>query len=281
MRRRIIGWWSGGVTSAVACRLCLDLFDPEEVEIIGIDTHNEDEDTYRFKTDCEAWYGKHITFITNPRFNSIEEVWLKYRTLNVANGAVCSSQLKTMVRRQWQQDNDYTSQAFGFDIDECRRARAMAANHPDAKPIFPLLMYGLSKKECIKIVESAGLEIPRMYRLGFHNNNCFRTGCVQGGIGYWQKICREYPDKFDRMAAMEHRLTDMKSRPVTMLRDRSGERYTPMFLKPHPAYPHVKDISTAQGREVKPLIECNGFCGIDDLMPINPTQYELNFDSDD
>lgn len=27
-----------------------------------------------------------------------------------------------------------------------------------------------------------------MYKLGFTNNNCFGTGCVQGGIGYWQKV---------------------------------------------------------------------------------------------
>ncbi len=278
--RRVIAWWSGGVTSAVACKLCLELFGPDEVEIIGIDTRNEDEDTYRFKADCEAWYDKPISMITNPHFNSIEEVWIKYLSLNVANGAICSSQLKSRVRQKWQQTNDYTYQAFGFDIEEGKRARAMAANHPDAKPIFPLLMYGLTKKECIKIVEAAGLQVPRMYRLGFHNNNCFRTGCVQGGTGYWQKMGREFSDKFDRMAAMEHRLTDLKGKPVTMLRDRSAESYAPLFLKPHPAYPLIKNISMVQGREVKPLVECNGFCGIDDLLPVNPTQYELNLPED-
>ena len=32
-----------------------------------------------------------------------------------------------------------------------------------------------------------------------------------------------------------------------------------------------------KGREVKPLMECNGFCGTNDLNPLNKTQNELNY----
>lgn len=35
---------------------------------------------------------------------------------------------------------------------------------------------------------------------GLKNNNCFSTGCVQGGIGYWQKMEKEFPEKFNVMA---------------------------------------------------------------------------------
>ena len=52
--KKIICWWSGGITSAVACKTALDLFkDKNECRVVMIDTGNEDEDTYRFKTDCE------------------------------------------------------------------------------------------------------------------------------------------------------------------------------------------------------------------------------------
>ena len=48
--KKIICWWSGGITSAVACKIALDLFkDKNECRVIMIDTGNEDEDTYRFK----------------------------------------------------------------------------------------------------------------------------------------------------------------------------------------------------------------------------------------
>jgi hypothetical protein len=275
---KIIAWWSGGITSAVTCKLCVDLYGIDNVRFVFIDTKNEDEDTYRFKIDCEKWYNKEIETITGigDKYNSIEEVWIKNKSLNVASGAVCSSELKRRVREKWQKDNEYTHQAFGFELDEVKRAKSMTMNNPNVKAIYPLLMYGLQKKDCIDIVEEAGIEIPKMYQLGFKNNNCFNTGCVQGGIGYWQKMKRDFPLKFDKMAEMEHRLTDLKGTPVTMLKDQS-ETGGFVFLKPHPNFDFIKDISKMKGREPEPLFECNGFCGINDLSDRKATENEINF----
>lgn len=281
----IICWWSGGVTSAVACKLAINLYGVENCRVIFIDTKNEDEDTYRFLQDCEKWYGKKIETITgvSGKYSSIEDVWLKYNSLNAATGAICSTELKRSVRERWQKVNEWTHQVFGFDISEAKRAKSMKMNYEKTNPIFPLLMYGYSKKQCIDQVADAGIEIPRMYKLGFHNNNCFKSGCVQGGIGYWQKMRDDFPEKFNRMAEMEHKLTNRKGKPVTMLKDQSAtakaEGATLVFLKPHPDYPHLKDISMMKGRPPKPLVECNGFCGINDLSERNPTEKEINFDS--
>ncbi len=139
---------------------------------------------------------------SSGHYDSIEDVWIKHKSLNVAHGAICSSELKKVVREKWQKDNTYEYQAFGFDIDEPKRAKSIKMNHPKTKPIFPLLMFGLQKKDCLDILAEHNINPPRMYKLGFHNNNCFGKsdtaigGCVQGGIGYWQKIAREYPDKW-------------------------------------------------------------------------------------
>ena len=284
----IVGWWSGGVTSAVTCYLCIKLFGRNNCRFIFIDTKNEDDDTYRFKADCNKWYGegwqwKDIETITDigNKYESIQDVWMKHKSLNVAHGAICSSELKRRVREKWQKDNEYTYQAFGFDIDEVKRAKSIKMNHPKTKPIFPLLMFGLQKKDCLDILAEHNIEPPKMYKLGFLNNNCFKTGCVQGGIGYWQKIAREYPDKFNTMADMEHKLTDVRGEPVTMLKDQSAEAIKSgnklVFLKPHPKYPHIKDLSMMEGREPKPLMECNGFCSANDLEERNPTEDEINY----
>ena len=32
-------------------------------------------------------------------------------------------------------------------------------------------------------------------------NNCI--GCVKGGMGYWNKIRRDFPERFEEMAALE------------------------------------------------------------------------------
>lgn len=272
---KIICWWSGGVTSAIACKIAIDTFGIDECQLIFIDTFNEDDDTYRFKKDCEEWYGKEIETITaiGKKYDSIEDVWYDNLSLNVATGAICSSSLKKDVRVQWQRKNDYKHQVFGFDFSETKRALNLKKNYATAKPIFPLLMFGYSKKDCIKLLKNANIEIPQMYKLGFQNNNCFKTGCVQGGIGYWQKMKKDFPDKFLKMAKIEHDLTDLKGKPVTMLKDQSlkvkeivketGEKESAfVFLLPHSDYPNNKDISMMKGFKVENIAECNGFCGM-------------------
>lgn len=279
---KIIAWWSGGITSAVTCKLCIDIFGLENVRFIFIDTHNEDEDTYRFKTDCERWYGAKIETIASNEFHSVQEVWRQHKSLNVATGAICSTILKRKVREVWQKTNEYDFQAFGFELSESKRAMALTANHPKAKAIYPLLLYGLSKKDCIRIVQEAGLKVPRTYEYGYLNNNCFKTGCVQGGIGYWQKIKREYPLKFEAMADMEHELTNAKGKPVTMLKDQSKNAVesgnTLVFLKKHPDYPQLKSIDDMPKCKVEPLFECNGWCGLNDLEPRSESEKQLNFE---
>lgn len=105
-----------GVTSAVACKIAIDLYGENKCRVIFIDTKNEDEDTYRFLKDCEKWYNLEIETLSNENYSNIQEVWYKYLSLNVANGAVCSSELKRVVREKWQRDNDYDYQVFGFDL---------------------------------------------------------------------------------------------------------------------------------------------------------------------
>lgn len=274
----VIAWWSGGVTSAVACKMAIDLFGVDNVRIVFIDTFNEDDDTYRFKEDCERWYGKYIETAYRTEYTNIKQVWYKFLSLNVAHGAICSSELKRDLRIKFLAENEWSYNVFGFDIDEPKRAKAMAKNYPEASPLFLLLMEGKAKRDCIKEIEGAGIEIPRAYKLGFNNNNCLKSGCVQGGIGYWQKMKLDFPEKFFEMGKVEHELTDLKGTPVTMLKDQSKGGGL-VFLLPHPDYPNIKDISMMKGRPPKPLTDCNGFCGINDLEK-NPTENEINYQSD-
>lgn len=276
MKNDIICWFSGGVTSAVAIHLCIQIFGLERCRIIFIDTKNEDEDTYRFLKDCEKWYGKKIEWLTNEEYNCIQEVWFKYKGLNFANGAICSSELKRAMRLYFEKNNYYVMQDFGFDIKEPKRAENMTNNYPKSKCIYPLLMFGWTKKRCIEELNNYGIKIPRAYDWGFNNNNCLQTGCVQGGIGYWQLYGKMFPDRFDNMAKIEHELTDLKGKPVTMIRVTGKEKREPLFLKPHPDYPDLPKFSDQKGRPPKPLTECNGFCSVNDGIK-NETVNEINY----
>jgi hypothetical protein len=314
--KQIICWWSGGVTSAVACKIAIDLYGRENCRVIMIDTCNEHPDTYRFKDDCQKWYGIEIERITgidiasikDPErkelylsrgpytfidvghvYEKIQDVWFRALSLNVATGAICSTELKRRVREKWQDKNEFDHQIFGFEFDkkEFNRALSMTLNHQKAKPIYPLLMMGYDKDDCIKQIQAQGIEVPLMYHLGFHNNNCFGTGCVQGGIGYWQKMQKDFPDIFEEMAGVEHLLTFLKGEPVTMLKDQSNKAAKTVkdtgikwkhlvFLKKHPDYPELKCIDDMKAQKVKPLFECNGFCGTNDFEP-SETSKEINY----
>ena len=261
----VIAWWSGGIASAVTCALCIEWYGVANVRVVFIDTHNEHPDTYRFKDDCEKWYGCRIETISNPKYDNIQDVWYDNLSLNIAKGAKCSAVLKIEVRQQFIKKNSFSHQAFGFDISELGRAKDMKGSNPHLSPIFPLICELMDKKDCIRYIEKANdmflkIEIPITYKLGYSNNNCFQTGCVKGGIGYWQKIQHDTPDKFDAMAKVEHELTDLKGEPVTICKDQSKGGGL-VFLKPHPKYPNMKDISMMKGRQPESLMECNGFCG--------------------
>ena len=54
------------------------------------------------------------------------------------------------------------------------------------------------------MIENAGIELPAMYKLGYQNNNCI--GCVKGESGYWNKIRKDFPDTFERMAQIEEKI---------------------------------------------------------------------------
>jgi len=268
MRTRVIAWWSGGITSALACYWAIKTF--KDVRIVFQDTQNEDPDTYRFLLDCEKLYGQEIIRLT--RFNdvlynckNIEEVWFQYKSLNTAQGAICSTQLKREVREAYQNlKADYT-QVFGFDANERKRIVNMRRNYPEINAIAPLVDEGITKAGAVRQFLKFGIEIPNAYKYGFKNNNCLQTGCVRGGIGYWQKYAVVFPDRFDRMAEREHVLTNLKGEPVTILRDQTKARKgEPIFLKPHPNYPQYQHLGMKEGREPESLVECNGFCSTED-----------------
>ena len=102
----VIGWWSGGITSAVACRLAIDKYP--NVRLIYIETGGHHPDTMRFKSDCEKWCGQEIETIQNKKYENHLDVVLSTRYVNGAGGARCTKELKKNVRlcryRDWETD---------------------------------------------------------------------------------------------------------------------------------------------------------------------------------
>lgn len=265
---RIIGWWSGGVASAIACKIVLEKWGKERVSLVFCDTSIEHPETYRFKADFERVLGVKIKTIHSVRFNNPEEVWRKYKGMNFAHGAPCSMVMKKEPRIKYQDTKQDFAQVFGFDYNkkEMNRATNMLINNPDLNPIFPLIVEKLDRNAIFEEVNKMNIKIPSVYE-HFLNNNCLGTedgcvgGCIQGGVGYWQKIKKLYPKKFNYMAEIEHQISKDKGEPVTILKDqRKATHGNRIFLKKYHLFPNIESISVLKGREPVTPFECNGFC---------------------
>jgi hypothetical protein len=272
---RVIGWISGGVASAIACKLALDEWG-DRVELVFCDTSWEHPDTFRFIGDLEKVLGKKVKFIKSKRFSNPEEIWRKYKGINFAHGAPCSMVLKKEVRIKEQDlENDF-GQIFGFDYGkkEMKRATNMLHNNPELNPIFPLVAKNFTREDIFKELQRLGVKQPIPYN-HFLNNNCigdFKSpigGCCQGGIGYWQKILKLFPHKYDYMANIEHEISLDKGEAVTICKDqRKGKEGNRLFLKPSPEFPDIETIDVINGKQPLTPFECNGFCNTMDLMDL-------------
>lgn len=175
----------------------------ERAVIAYIDTGSEHPDNERFLADCERWFGRPIQRLKSKRYRDVWQVWEERRYLVGQGRALCTTELKKLVRREFERPDDV--QVFGYTYDEVARAERFRAQNFEVTLETPLIDEFLTKRDCLAIIERAGIELPAMYRLGYQNNNCI--GCVKGGMGYWNKIRRDFPGTFVRMAELERKLS--------------------------------------------------------------------------
>ena len=235
---KIVSWFSGGVTSTIATMLTLDEYGMDNVEIVFFETGSHHDDNARYFADCERLFGKPIKTVMKDGFTDIHAVFEKERFINSPYGAPCTKILKKKVRQEWEDENEWDHQVFGFEDSprEVTRAERFEKESPYTKPLFPLIERGMNKEKCISILRDLGIELPMMYRLGYANNNC--VGCVKGGMGYWNKIRLDFPTVFARMARAE--------------RDIGASCISGVFLD---------ELDPERGRMSEPYVEsCGIFC---------------------
>lgn len=196
---RVISWFSCGAASAVATKLAI-VESKHPVEIVYCKVKEEHPDNDRFLKDCENWFGQKITILQNEKYDgSIYSVFIKNKYIVGVAGAPCTRLLKKEIRKKYELPTDI--QVFGYTAEEEDRVnRFMDANN-DVKLWSILLEKGLTKQDCLGLLDRAGIQIPEMYKLGYQNNNCI--GCVKGGLGYWNKIKVDFPEQFEKMAQLE------------------------------------------------------------------------------
>lgn len=204
--KRIICWFSCGVTSTVAIKKAIEKYKPLgfDIKIFYFYIKTAHEDNKRFLKECENWFGEKINIIY-PKFGLKDQfdVIEKTKFINSPAGAECTGKLKKNRRYEIESQYFYTYQVFGFEYErnEINRAVRFIEQNPNSKAIFPLIESKLTKENCLKILMKNNIKIPKMYELGYSNNNCI--GCVKGGKGYWNKIRKDFPEIFEKMKSTE------------------------------------------------------------------------------
>lgn len=251
---RVLAWFSCGDASAAAAKLTVDKYG-DRCEVLYCDTFAyEHPDNRRFFSDVQRWLGRPITILKSDQYSDIYDVFRRTRWLVGVKGARCTTELKKKVRVAYQQVDDL--HVFGFTAEETSRIDKFNAENPDLQAEFPLHDAGMTKSQCHRMVREAGIEIPVLYKMGYKNNNCI--GCVKGQSGYWNKVRKDFPEVFDKMAAMEREIgaAICKKEGVT-----EGKRWRKRVF--------LDELPPDAGRyDAEPDIECGVLC-------IHPGQEEV------
>jgi hypothetical protein len=240
---RVICHFSCGAASAVATKLALSRYPESQVHILNAFIQEEHPDNRRFASDCECWFDRTVTVLRDAKYGaSTLEVWRRERYIKGPHGAPCARALKRKLLDAFAQPDDI--HVLGYTVQEQDRL----ANFREASGLHvlaPLVDCNLDKGDCLSIVERAGILLPEMYRMGYDNANCI--GCPKGGNGYWNKIRRDFPERFNQIADLQESIGP----GAYFLRDRrTGDRIS---LRQLPSDSGAKTYD-------EPSFSCSFFC---------------------
>lgn len=201
-------------------------FKKENVMAVFCDTLAEDGDLYRFLEDIENKFDIKIIRLCygkTPMELAFEENFL-YNS-RVAN---CSKKLKSRIFNNWLKENfkeDECILYLGIDFTEIHRCEAIIRNYKPYKVEFPMCQQPyLYKHEMIEMLKEDGIDIPRIYKLGFQHNNC-KGFCFKAGIGHYKNLYEKDRILYFECENKEQRIREKLGKDVSILK-RKGKPFT-------------------------------------------------------
>jgi 3'-phosphoadenosine 5'-phosphosulfate sulfotransferase (PAPS reductase)/FAD synthetase len=224
--------FSGGIGSWAAAKRVAERHDTADMVLLFTDTLIEDADLYRFIEDAAANVGAPVTRIAEGR--DPWQVFHDSRYLGNSQLAKCSSVLKREMAREWVTahcDPASTTIHLGLDWTEQHRIERNAESWLPWVCEAPLAQKPyLSKLDLFDWARREGLELPRLYRMGFSHNNCGGF-CVKAGQGHFARLLRQLPDVYAHHEAKEQELRDYLGKDVAIMKDRTGAGTKPLTMR--------------------------------------------------
>jgi hypothetical protein len=188
---------------------------------VGNDSENPDTLTY-FEQVAKPYASAHgIDLVELHRVKRngeavtlYEHVMAANRTIDIpvrmSNGAPgnrnCTGQFKIKHIAKWLKEHGATTErpavtGLGISTDESQRARKESGIAWQVLE-YPLIQLGLSRRDCVQLIEQAGLPVPP-------KSACFF--CPYKRKGEWQEMRRTKPDLFDKAVVMEQQINEKRA----------------------------------------------------------------------
>ena len=114
---------------------------------------------------------------------------------------------------------------LGIDWTETHRCEAIRKNYKPYQVEFPMCQNPLiSKYEMLEELKNEGIEIPRLYKLGFSHNNC-KGCCFKAGIGHFKLLLEKDRITYLEFENKEQLLRKKLNKDVSILK-RKGKTFT-------------------------------------------------------
>jgi 3'-phosphoadenosine 5'-phosphosulfate sulfotransferase (PAPS reductase)/FAD synthetase len=225
---------SGGTASAVAAERVIERHGSRNTTLWFADTLWEDETLYQFLADLEKRWDKRIVRHTDGR--TPLEVADEKQLIPNSLAAPCSHELKQKPFLKYIQALPKPLTVhLGLSWDEEHRMakpKEIYEQVPGVTVDFPLLWKPLPLMSYTITISEWGIEIPRLYTLGYPHNNCGGR-CVRQGIREWLRLKKTFPDRYDEVSRWEQKARAQGGPRAarSILKDRRGGVATELTLE--------------------------------------------------
>ena len=198
--RHILGI-SGGKDSAA---LAVHLRDKiPNMEYVFCDTGKELKETYSFIEKLEAYLNAHVIrlpkelpgFSENYDFDHFVELYNGF--LPSASNRWCTKSLKLKPFEEYIGEDEVINYV-GIRADEARVG--YISTKPNVKTVFPFIEDGIDKDGVLKILEDAGIGLPKYYSWRSRSGCYF---CFYQSKAEWKNLKIKHPDLFEKAKSYE------------------------------------------------------------------------------
>ena len=180
--------------------------------IVFADTGSEWPETYCYLRYFESeWLkprGLGVTVLSpgsewhqKERDCSLEDYCKRWDILPLLSTRWCSVRWKREPVHAWAAAHEFDVQLLGISADEPRRIRE------DTGVRYPLYDEDITRRECQRIVQRAGLEVPT-------KSGCFF--CPGQALVDWRRLYNEHPELYERAALLEDQASKAHTKHATL-----------------------------------------------------------------